>query len=408
MKLVITLSFVFCSLLCYSQKNKKIKIKFGNWVSELQLNEKDVLPFNLVINNDLSFTVINGEEQIQLEKPVFKNDSIYLKFPYFNSELVFRVLNKKKLKGYWVNYNKGADYKIPCVSVKSNSTRFTIDKSDKSAFNSNGKWQVEFEPNTNSSYPAVGLFTQKPGSNQVTGTFLTETGDYRFLAGSCVNDSLFLSCFDGSHAFLFKASLKSDTLIGTFNSGKHWKSDWVGFKNESFELTSPEELTYLKENTSINFTLNSLDKSPFVYPSEKYKNNVVIIQIMGTWCPNCLDETMYYKSLYDQYHKDGLEVISVCYEVGSAQDDYVQSISRYKEQLGLDFTFIIGGNASKNKAAADFSMLNDVISFPTSIFIGRDGEVKRVHTGFNGPGTGVYYDEYVRKTNSLIESLLAQ
>ena len=408
MKLVITLSFVFCSLLCYSQKNKKIKIKSGNWVTALSLNEKDILPFNLIINNDLSFTVINAEEQIQLDKPVFKNDSIYVKFPYFNSELVFKVVNKKELNGYWVNYNKGADYKIPCVSVKSNSTRFTIDNNNTASFNLTGKWQVEFEPNTNSGYPAIGLFTQIPNSNQVTGTFLTETGDYRFLAGGCANDSLFISCFDGSHAFLFKASLNSDTLIGTFNSGKHWKSDWIGFKNEEFELTSPEDLTYIKENTSINFTLNSLDNKPFTYPSEEYKNKVIIIQIMGTWCPNCLDETIYYKSLYDKYHEDGLEIISVCYEIGNTQDVYIQNISRYKKQLDLAFTFVIGGNASKNKAAGDFSMLNDILSFPTSIFIGRDGEVKLVHTGFNGPGTGIYYDNYVQKTNSLIEHLLAQ
>lgn len=407
MKLVVTFSFILCSLISYSQKNKKFKIKAGNWISELKLNDKDILPFNLIINSDLTFTVLNADEQIQLEKPIFKNDSVYLKFPYFNSELVFKIVNKKELNGYWVNYYKGADYKIPCSSIRKTDVLFSQAKNKQSTFNSNGKWQVEFEPNTKSSYPALGLFSQEEGSNKVTGTFLTETGDYRFLAGNAVNDSLFLSCFDGSHAFLFKAALNSDTLIGTFNSGNHWKSKWVGFRNESFELASPEELTYLKENTSINFSLNALDGNPFTYPNDNYKNKVVIIQIMGTWCPNCLDETMYYKSLYDKYHKDGLEIISVCYEAGKTQEDYIASVTRYKEQLNVDFNFIIGGGASKNKAASDFNMLNDILSFPTSIFIGRDGNVERVHTGFNGPGTGSYYDDYVRKTNSLIETLLA-
>ena len=116
---------------------------------------------------------------------------------------------------------------------------------------------------------------------------------------------------------------------------------------------------------------------------------------------------MYYKSLYDKYHEDGLEIISVCYEAGKTEENQIASIKRYKEQLGVDFNFIIGGGASKNKAANDFNMLNDIISFPTSIFIGRDGQVERVHTGFNGPGTGAYYTDYVRKTNSLIETLLS-
>ena len=342
-----------------------------------------------------------------MEKAVFKNDSVYLKFPYFNSELVFKIISKKELNGYWVNYNKGADYKIPCTSKRKDDVLFSQAKNEKANFNSNGKWQVEFEPNTPSSYPAVGLFSQEPGSNKVSGTFLTETGDYRFLAGNCVNDSLFLSCFDGSHAFLFKAAFKTDKLIGTFNSGTHWKSEWHGFKNEQFELASPEELTYLKEGTSINFSLKTIDGNAFSFPTEEYNNKVVIIQIMGTWCPNCLDETMYYKSLYDKYHEDGLEIISVCYEAGKTEENQIASIKRYKEQLGVDFNFIIGGGASKNKAANDFNMLNDIISFPTSIFIGRDGQVERVHTGFNGPGTGAYYTDYVRKTNSLIETLLS-
>jgi thiol-disulfide isomerase/thioredoxin len=408
MKLIITFSFLLCSLICYSQKNKKIKIKAGNWISELQLNENDVLPFKLLIKKDMSFIVQNAEEEIQLEKPVFKNDSIYLKFPYFNSELVFKVISKNQLKGYWVNYNKSADYKIPCTSFKSDEALFSQSRNVNTAFNAQGKWQVEFEPNTNSSYPAVGLFTQTEATNQITGTFLTETGDYRFLAGNCTTDSLFLSCFDGSHAFLFKAALVAEKLSGTFNSGKHWKSEWIASKNEQFELTSPEELTYLKENAEFEFSLTTLDNQPFSFPNEVYKNKVVIIQIMGTWCPNCLDETMYFKSLYETYHTDGLEIISVCYEAGKSLEDQIASITRFKNQSNADFNFIFGGTASKNKAANDFNMLNDIISFPTSIFIGRDGKVKLVHTGFNGPGTGTYYTDYVRKTNSLIEKLLAE
>lgn len=408
MKFIFTFLFVLTVLLSFSQKNKKLNINTGSWYSELQLNEKDILPFQLIVKDTSSFFVVNGEEQIQLNQPIYKNDSVVLKFPYFNSELVFKVISKKELNGYWVNYNKGSDYKIPFHSVNKKSTRFAQAKKTKPIHNFNGKWKVEFEPNTTSSYPAVGLFSQKNESNKVLGTFLTETGDYRFLEGNSVNDNLLLSCFDGSHAFLFTATYKNDTLFGKFFSGKHWQSEWIAVKNEHFELTNPEELTYLKENAPFELSLNTIDGAPFSFPNEKYKDKVTIIQIMGTWCPNCLDESMYFKSLYDKYHSKGLEIISVCYEVGKTFEDQVTSILKLKNRLDVDFDFIVGGTASKNKAANDFSMLNDIISFPTSIFIGRDGKVKLVHTGFNGPGTGKYYDEYVKKTNSLIETLLAQ
>ena len=384
---------------------KQVKIKKGAWISELQLNEKHILPFNIKVKKNNQLIVLNAEEEINLETPIYKNDSFYVKFPYFNSELVFHKDDKTSLNGYWINYNKGANYKIPFSSIKTKSTRFGVSKKQKNVINVNGKWQVEFEPNTNSSYPAVGIFKQD--KNKVSGTFLTETGDYRFLEGNTTKDSLLLSCFDGSHAFLFKAGLNEDTLKGKFFSGTHWQSEWQAVKNDTYTLTSPDDLTYIVDENELQFQLKDLNNNDFNFPNERYNDKVVIIQIMGTWCPNCLDETQYYKELYDKYNSQGLEIISICYEAGKSFEEYVANIERLKTKLALDFTFLIGGKASKNLASEHFKVLNEVISFPTSIFIGRDGMVKRVHTGFNGPGTGSYYNEYVEKTEALIQTLLS-
>lgn len=403
MKLLSVFLFLSLSFCGYSQRQDKIKK--GGWISELQLSESDILPFNIKVKKDNLISILNAEEEIILNAAIFKNDSFYVKFPYFNSELIFHKDSKKKLNGYWVNYNKGLDYKIPFTSLKKRSLRFSISKKIKETANINGTWQVEFEPNTTSAYPAVGIFNQQ--NNKVSGTFLTETGDYRFLEGNVTNDSLFLSCFDGSHAFLFKAALQNDTLKGSFCSGTHWESKWNGVKNDTVTLKSPEDLTYIIDENEIQFELNDLNNSVYSFPNAQTKDKVVIIQIMGTWCPNCLDETHYYKELYDKYHVQGLEIISICYEAGNTFEDYVNNVNRLKTKLALDFTFLIGGKANKNLASEHFKMLNEVISFPTSIFIGRDGEVKRVHTGFNGPGTGSYYDEYTEKTEALIQTLLS-
>ena len=404
MKSALGVVLLLISFHSFSQKN--IKIKKGAWLSELTLNSTDVLPFTMRITKGNVIVVENAEEEITLLQPALINDSLRVKFPYFNSELVFKVINKKKLVGYWVNYNKGPNYRIPFSSSRTRSNRFRFVSKKTAAINVDGTWQVDFEPNTPSTYPAVGIFKQKPGGNDVTGTFLTETGDYRFLDGNCTKDSLFLSCFDGSHAFLFKAGLSGDSLRGKFFSGNHWQSEWQGGRNENYLLTSPDELTYIVDESDVTFDLKMASGDPYSFPNPETKNKVVIIQIMGTWCPNCLDETHYYKELYNQYHEQGLEIISICYETGRGFEDYAANINRLKTKLGLGFTFLVGGSASKGLASEHFNMLNEVISFPTSIFIGRDGKVKRVHTGFNGPGTGSYYQEYVEKTNALVESLL--
>lgn len=391
-----------------SQTTEKIQIKKGRWLAALHLNEHDILPFELSVEkvkSGVQFVVLNGEERIILEAPTFVNDSIHLRFPFFNSELVFKLDSKKNLSGHWQNFNKG-NYIIPLTAEKSKESRFMEASSKEVSANVDGRWKVAFEPGTTSEYPAVGIFNQS--KENVTGTFLTETGDYRFLAGNTYKDSLFLSCFDGSHAFLFKAKMEDDSLKGTFFSGSHWQSDWTAHADENFELTSPEDLTYVKEGVPFAFDVQNLSGENVSFPNSSTEGKVVIIQIMGSWCPNCLDETMYYKTLSELYKDRGLEIISVCYEVGDSFEEYVKSIERLKTRLDLDFTFLVGGSARKDLASEQFDMLNAIISFPTSIFIGRNGEVERVHTGFNGPGTGSYYTDYVKTTNALVEFLLAQ
>ena len=411
MKFILLLTFALVTCYANAQKLPKIALKKGNWIAELALNTHDKLPFNFLVSktsDGYSFMVENGEEMIQLNDPEQKGDSLYVRFPFFNSMLVFKADTKRSINGYWINFNKKGVYKIPFSSKKKRSQRFSLANKKVMDTNLDGKWEVTFEPNTNSAYPAVGIFTQEKGKSEVSGTFLTETGDYRFLEGNIIEDSVFLSCFDGSHAFLFKAAIKGEMLEGKFFSGTHWSSFWEGKRNENIELKNPDDLTYIVDDKEVKFDLQDMEGDNFSFPNENYDGKVVIIQIMGTWCPNCLDETVYYKELYNQYHSDGLEIISIAYEIGDSIQDYIESVTRLRNKLSLNFTFIIGGPANKNLASEHFSMLNKIISFPTSIFIGRDGQVKRIHTGFNGPGTGDYYTEYVSKTNSLIEKLLAE
>jgi thiol-disulfide isomerase/thioredoxin len=377
----------------------------------MQLTKTDQLPFEILVNEhsgSFQLTVINGEEEIVLSKPKkIVGDSLEVEFPYFRSILRFQIHSKKEIRGSWYNLYK-KNYRIPFVA-KFNPKKLRFShipvKAERSFFK--GKWEVHFEPGTSGTYPAVGMFEQDDKKNSLTGTFLTETGDYRYLSGNATKDSLYLSCFDGSHAFLLKAAFQNDSLYGTFYSGNHWSSEWIGFKNDLFELKSPEELTY-PTNQPLQFELQTLDGSTYSYPNKDLEGKVVIIQIMGSWCPNCLDESHYYKQLYNNYHDKGLEILSVGYEIGDSFDDHKANILKLKEKLNLEFTFLVGGNAKKALASEHFSALNEVISFPTSIYIGRDGTIRRVHTGFNGPGTGQLYKDYVQQTNALIESLLAE
>ena len=199
--------FLLSSLFCSAQDSKRTKIKKGNWISTLSLSEQDVLPFEMTVTKNKKeyvFTIINGDEKIKLSTPLVKGDSLHVPFPFFNSALVFKG-TKKSLSGFWYNYNKGGNYKIPFSALRTNSSRFGISSEPSYGAPIAGNWEVTFEPYTNSSYPAVGVFKESE-ENNVFGTFLTETGDYRYLSGQKSQDSLFLSCLTAHMLFFSRQS----------------------------------------------------------------------------------------------------------------------------------------------------------------------------------------------------------
>ena len=53
-------------------------------------------------------------------------------------------------------------------------------------------------------------------------------------------------------------------------------------------------------------------------------------------------------------------------------------------------------------------MLNKIISYPTTIFIDKKGNVRKIYTGFSGPATGEAYTDFVKETTEFVEMLLRE
>jgi len=403
--ILIFFSFQFISLQ-FTLANKQPKN--GMWIGRLSLNSSTDLPFRIVISKGEQHPVLqirNGEEKINL---IFKHssaDTLVYVFPEFDSDLYIVFKSKESFSGYWHNKNRKGKYTIALNGRFCKNDLFECGPNKAITKNSLAKkWRTEFSPSSDDLFPAIGLFNQT--NTSVVGTFLTETGDFRFLDGNFYTDKLYLSCFDGSHAFLFTADLINDTLKGEFYSGNHYKTDWLAVADESYELTDPNKLTYVVNDKKIAFTFNDLNLKSFHYPNETFENKVTIIQIMGSWCPNCMDETRYFMDLYKKYGAQGLKIILIGYESGDNEQEYVEKLKKLQGRYSIPFTMLVGGAANKNKASDDFSMLNEIISFPTSIFIDKQGNINAVHTGFNGPSTGEYYTEYMIETEKRIQKLL--
>jgi thiol-disulfide isomerase/thioredoxin len=396
--------FFFLSFTTYGKKY----IETGSWQGKLQLNDSTALPFRMIFSKgekSPNIQIQNGTEKIDLLFYGIHADTATYQFPQFDSQLKIVFTDHRSFQGYWWNQNKKGRYTISLTGHYCSNDLFECHKQyGLPDVYLSKKWKTTFAPDTKDAWAAIGLF-EKDGE-ALSGTFLTETGDYRYLDGNMYGEELFLSCFDGSHAFLFRATMQEGALSGTFFSGHHFSCSWEAVEDPNYELPDPNKLTYVVNNNPLQFSFKEIEKGLFTYPNPAYQNKVTIIQIMGSWCPNCMDETHYYMDLHKKYHDKGLEIILVGYESGINEAQYEEKLIRFKERNQVPFTILVGGAANKDHAAQDFSMLNHIISFPTSIFIDKTGAISKIHTGFNGPSTGQYYTDYMKETEALIQQLL--
>jgi thiol-disulfide isomerase/thioredoxin len=395
---------LFVIFLFFNQLQAQNLLKKGEWTGSLKLNQSDVLEFSFFVDAEGFLTIRNDEERIKVTDIRYSDSGfVMIQMPVFST--YFKVQNYgNKLSGYWVNPEK-KDYKIPFDAKYKGKKNQSVKKS-KSAFNLAGKWEVTFSPGKASSYKAVGLFKQE--KNKLGGTFLTETGDYRFLEGQIKNNKMTLSCFDGAHAFLFKASVQNDSLSdGIFFSGTHWNEPWTAVRNDSFKLRNADSLTFLKAGyDKLEFRFVDENGDSISLNDKKFNNKAIIVQIMGSWCPNCMDETVFLVELYKKYQKEGLEIIAIDYEIRNDFEVFKKNIKKLRDDLGVSYTCLFGGTSKKSESQKTLPMLNGISSYPTTIYIDKNGNIQKIQTGFNGPGTGIMYSKYRIETIELLENNL--
>lgn len=387
------------------------KIKAGNWRAVLTTKSGAEIPFNFELTEDYQgigiIHIRNGDETILVEDITYKEDSVIIKMPVFDSE--FRALvQTNEINGSWIKHLADKDVIMPFKAKFGENYRFFKSKIQAAA-NLSGKWETLFISDEGDSTKAIGEFVQQ--GFKLRGTFLTSTGDYRFLEGNVAGNSFNLSCFDGSHAFLFTAKVNKDSTLteGKFYSGYSYSENWTAFKNSKAELPDAYSLTYLKPGyNKIDFNFPDLEGKKTSLNDARFQNKVVILQIMGSWCPNCMDETAYLTDFYKNNRDKGLEIIGLAYERSPEFEKAVKNVSRLKTRFNITYPLLIAGISDKEKAAETLPMLNHVMSFPTTIIIDRKGKVRKIHTGFYGPGTGKHYTEFVTDFESTINSLLEE
>lgn len=268
-----------------------------------------------------------------------------------------------------------------------------------------GRWRVNF---SSSDDHAIGIF--EVNENQIaTGTFLTTTGDYRFLEGRVDGPYMRLSAFDGAHAFLFHARMQEDgTIAGDFWSGNWHHETWTAVRDENATLPDAFEQTSITDEQALaDAVFKDIDGNPTRVLDALDATNAKarVLEIFGTWCPNCSDAGRELVSLKEKYGDD-LGIVGLAFEVTEDFARSSQQVQRHHAHIGSDWEILIAGLSDKAKATETLGFLDRVRSYPTLIFLNADNEVQAVYSGFSGPATGEAYTKQRERFEELIERMI--
>jgi uncharacterized protein (DUF1684 family)/thiol-disulfide isomerase/thioredoxin len=257
--------------------------------------------------------------------------------------------------------------------------------------------------------PSPRVFELRNGSAGFEGTVLSSTGDYGHFAGSVRGDSFALAHFDGSFVYLLTGRLRGDTLRGVFHAGLRGQTPWIAVRSGgTTRLKRPTEITTADTSRPFHFAFPDLTGRLVTERDPRFRGKVLLIDVFGTWCPTCHDAEPDLVRFYRRYHQRGLEMVGLAYEVtGDTATDAAQ-VRRYRDKFGIEYPLLLAGINDTDAAAATLPQLQGFTSFPTTVFLGRDGKVRRVHAGFYGPSSGAQHRRVVREFEREIERLLAE
>lgn len=384
---------------CQPEKETSQTTPQGKYRAFIVSQEREV-PFFIEFEGEgenLKAYILNSDERLPTDLTV-KEDSVILDMTVFDASLRARFVDNG-LHGEWIkHYVQG--YRAPFkASPVNNRQRFETD--EEPAHDFSGKWETYFDLGNGDPRPALGNLTQE--GNRIWGSFALASGDFRYLEGNVSGNTFYLSTFNGEEAKLFIGELREDgTVQGKYLNGLTGNYSFEAKPNENFKLMRVERGT---EGHILDFTFPDLDGNMVSLSDERFEGKPVIVQVFGSWCPNCMDETRYLGPWYEE-NKDQIEIIALAFEKKPDFEYARGRVEKSKERLGADYTFLIGGQ--EKDAAKAFPTIEGPIYFPSLLYIDKNRQLRKVHAGFNGPSTGELFEQWKAEHHAIVEELIQE
>lgn len=382
----------------------------GSWRGVLVRRDGVELPFNFIVSKKQGqqwVSVKNASEKLPAVPLQLTGDSLQFELPFFEGNFRFKLQKDGSLKGWYLNYTSSSIIYWEFRATPHQSNRFLQTNPPK--FNISGRWALAITRANGTLRPALAEWKQQGA--KVSGTILTPSGDYRYLEGIVFKDTLLLSGFNGGQAYLVKAHLKDTGSIdqAVLYSGYAGLENWKGEKNSQASLPDVGNVPRILEaNQPLDFSFPDTDSMLLSLKDKRFEGKLVLVQAMGSWCPNCMDESIFLNDLYRKYRSKGLEVVGLAYELSSDFERSRKSLLKLKKQWKIEYPYLITGVAITDslRTQKTIPQISPIKVFPTLIVIGTDKKIKYVEAGFYGPGAGIHYELHKKELETKIEKWL--
>ena len=285
-----------------------------------------------------------------------------------------------------------------------------------------GSWVIPLEAPSSKGEKAFRFVVQQHGP-EVAAAILRIDGDTGSYSGSYLDGKWVLSHFDGGRPGVIIVTPKPD---GSLEIQQHVESHaaanakpdggraaiLTAYRTDVADakgLPKPDDFlthtTAKDPNAAFKFAFPDLDGKLVTNDDPRFKGKVIVAVVSGTWCPNCHDEAQYLVELDKKYRSKGLAIVDFDFEEPDQQGT-LERARAFEKQYGIKYTTLLAGAPSEMHDKVP--QLNNLDTWPATIFIGRDGKVKAVHAGFSSPASGKFYTGLKQEFSDRIEHLLAE
>lgn len=378
----------------------------GRWDAMVVVNTVEV-PFRFEIaqnGRDVVGFFFEGSRKVASTSGRFENGALTLEYDFLNTVLEARV-DGDQLRGSYRNKRPNAR------PMEFRARRFAQARAAaRPVPQVGGEWVMYRTAQDTSKLDVSWRLHLQQSEVEVSGAILKTSGDSGTLVGRWQDGRLTMSHFAGDRPLIFEAVLNPD---GTLSITLDQKFTYRAARNAELGakgIPEPPDLSRFtgvrNRGESFHFSGSNLDGKTMSDADARFRGRVVVLTIGGTWCPNCRDEAPFLTELYKEFHARGLEVVGLFFENDADPSVVRPRILSFITRYEVPFPILVSGTT--NEAPAKLPQLVNFSVFPTTIVIGRDGQVRSVHAGFASTATGEAHAQLTREQRALVERLLAE